>query len=139
MLHIKRSEWVAAEKTFYRYVKNKRLNNHNPEVWYNLAIARDKQKKFLGKDGSAATAYSRVWSKYAGHFKFSCPAMNRSIEIQRDLGNDKQGAYDLADSWLKSMAKYVDGHPVASEYLRKTAAMRDELANDPSVTVKKPR
>ena len=30
MLHMKRQEWVAADKTFFRYVNNKRLNKHNP-------------------------------------------------------------------------------------------------------------
>ncbi|MFT4548626.1 MAG: tetratricopeptide (TPR) repeat protein, partial [Verrucomicrobiales bacterium] len=136
MLHMKRKEWVAAENAFNDYVRNKRLNNHNPEVWYNLGMARESQKKFIG-DGSAATAYSRCWSKYAGHFKFSCPAMIRSIEIERDYSKDggKQKAYELSDSWLRSMAKYTE-HPVAGNYLRKTADLRDELAADPSVTVK---
>ena len=107
-----------------------------PEVWYSLGIAREKQKKFIG-EGSAATAYSRCWSKYAGHFQFSCPAMIRSIEIERDYSKDggKQKAYELAESWLRSMAKYTE-HPVAGDYLRKTASLRDELASDPSVEVK---
>ena len=86
-------------------------------------------------DRSAISAYSKVWGKYAGHFKFSCPAMNRTIEIEMQHGT-KQSAYKLSQSWLRSMAKHTE-HPVAGEYLRKATAMRDDLANDPSVTVDK--
>ena len=63
--------------------------------------------------------------------------MNRSIEIERDHGS-KQRAYDLADSWLRSMVKHTQ-HEIAGEHLRKTAALRDNLANDPAVTVRQKR
>ena len=134
MLYMKRKEWAIAEKTLFRYVSNKKLNKHNPEVWYNLGLARDAQKNYVG-DRSAVSAFSKVWGKYAGHFKFSCPAMNRTIEIEMQHGT-KQSAYKLSQSWLRSMAKHTE-HPVAGEYLRKATAMRDDLANDPSVTVDK--
>ena len=132
MLHIKRREWVAAEKVLFRYLENKKLNNHNPEVWYNLGLARENQQNYVG-DRSAISAYSKVWGKYAGHFKFSCPAMNRSIEIESKHGI-KQSAYGLADKWLQRMAKHTN-HEVAGDHLRKTRSLHQDLANDPSVTV----
>ena len=130
---MKRKQWVAAEQTLFAYVSNKRLNKHNPEVWYSLGLARYNQQNYLGKS-SAAVAFFRCYSKYGGYFQYSCPSVNYGIEIERDHGS-KQTAYELADRWLKSMAKHVD-HPVAGPYLSKTRDLRSALEQDSSVTVK---
>jgi len=135
MLYMANGEWKNAEEWFNIYVADKRINSHNPEVWYELGKAREKQNNIIGGSSkkTAAIAYERCWGQYAGHFKYSCPAFNKSLEIEEKHGS-KQKAYNLASSWLRSMAKYTN-HEIAGKFLRETTEIRDRLADDPSVTV----